>query len=449
MKTDFHPISWYDPARTETNKNVWSYWDGDIKTKPFIDLCLQTLSLHNKTHQVVRPGDLPSMPGGADILDYITRNTFCHAHQSDLVRHFLLDLYGGVWVDSDCIGFAPLDTFEFLETHAMTVPVNGWKGWNSDNGCLASPLGVHAGSLESKYMLAECKRLLDLKAAGKNDVWASTANVMYGRMVGSGSFNIATPQRWRYQRLLTLGQGQLLTRHPSPQNMRAALGHVPKIMHFGGNKKWAPESYRELLGGHTVLGSCLRQALGMPAPSLAHSFACRLRTEMVEPPYRAAEIGVCKGENLEGMAFDPARVAELVLVDRWGDPSQTYVASKDKLAKRVASEGESWMQEARQRALPLGDKATFLRMDSGEAAKQFSDGHFDIVFLDADHSYEGCASDIQAWAPKVKSGGWLGGHDFIGRPTWGVQKAVTEWVAADPHRDLQTDIGNTWWVQIP
>jgi len=49
----------------------------------------------------------------------------------------------------------------------------------------------------------------------------------------------------------------------------------------------------------------------------------------------------------------------------------------------------------------------------------------DLVFIDADHSYQGCSTDIKAYTPKVNSGGILSGHD-IDFP--GVNKAVNELV---------------------
>ena len=62
---------------------------------------------------------------------------------------------------------------------------------------------------------------------------------------------------------------------------------------------------------------------------------------------------------------------------------------------------------------------------SVEAAKGIRDESLDFVFIDADHSYEGCLADILAWTPKIKIGGMIAGHDFNDR--WpGVQRAVKE-----------------------
>ena len=62
------------------------------------------------------------------------------------------------------------------------------------------------------------------------------------------------------------------------------------------------------------------------------------------------------------------------------------------------------------------------RISSTEAAGRFSDESVDLVFIDADHTYEGCLADIRAWWPKVKPGGWMLGHDFLAK--YGVPQAV-------------------------
>lgn len=49
---------------------------------------------------------------------------------------------------------------------------------------------------------------------------------------------------------------------------------------------------------------------------------------------------------------------------------------------------------------------------SVEVAKTYEDDSLDFVFIDGDHRYECVLEDINAWLPKVKSGGVLAGHDY-------------------------------------
>ena len=65
-----------------------------------------------------------------------------------------------------------------------------------------------------------------------------------------------------------------------------------------------------------------------------------------------------------------------------------------------------------------------------EVIAQFPDGHFDWVYVDADHSYEGTLRDARTAAPKIRSGGFMAFNDFahidpaLGR--YGVHRAVVE-----------------------
>lgn len=71
----------------------------------------------------------------------------------------------------------------------------------------------------------------------------------------------------------------------------------------------------------------------------------------------------------------------------------------------------------------LGGKV--LWMATGEAAGLVLDGWADFVFVDAGHSYAAVKADIAAWEPKVRAGGWFGGHDY--HPKFpGVIRAVDE-----------------------
>lgn len=52
------------------------------------------------------------------------------------------------------------------------------------------------------------------------------------------------------------------------------------------------------------------------------------------------------------------------------------------------------------------------RSTSLEATAHFSRNSVDLVFIDAGHDYENALTDIKAWWPLVRQGGYLCGHDY-------------------------------------
>lgn len=72
--------------------------------------------------------------------------------------------------------------------------------------------------------------------------------------------------------------------------------------------------------------------------------------------------------------------------------------------------------------IALGERFQVHALPSTEAATLFADRSCDVVWLDADHTEKAVTADIQAWLPKVKLGGWIGGDDWA---FGGVRKAVS------------------------
>lgn len=64
--------------------------------------------------------------------------------------------------------------------------------------------------------------------------------------------------------------------------------------------------------------------------------------------------------------------------------------------------------------------------DSTQVGLTWSKGKVDLVFIDGDHSYEHCKSDIESWLPHVKEGGVMCLHDYESKYWPGVFQSVNE-----------------------
>jgi predicted O-methyltransferase YrrM len=97
---------------------------------------------------------------------------------------------------------------------------------------------------------------------------------------------------------------------------------------------------------------------------------------------------------------------------------------------------EFYNNEIKQR---YGNRLIPIEALSTDGAKRILDNSLDLVFIDADHSYDWVKKDIAAYKPKLKKGGWLTGHD-IDFP--GVNRAVNEVI-------VKYDVGpNNVWLTI-
>jgi hypothetical protein len=66
-----------------------------------------------------------------------------------------------------------------------------------------------------------------------------------------------------------------------------------------------------------------------------------------------------------------------------------------------------------------------IRNTSEGAVGLFTDNSLDLVYIDANHSYEYCYKDLCMWWGKVKKGGFISGHDYQHK---GVTKAVSQFI---------------------
>lgn len=144
-----------------------------------------------------------------------------------------------------------------------------------------------------------------------------------------------------------------------------------------------------------------------------------LLAELPAGPLTMVEVGVYAGEATD-LFLRSGKIERLYAVDTWQDfaqDGQPWVSPYPWSEVWMCFGAVFWQWRQRLVVLPI---------PSPESASHFSDDDLDLVYIDANHGYDAVRADILAWAPKVKAGGYLAGHDYA-PATWpGVVRAVDE-----------------------
>lgn len=155
-----------------------------------------------------------------------------------------------------------------------------------------------------------------------------------------------------------------------------------------------------------------------------------------------AEVGVFRGQTSSNVLHRrPASM--LYMIDSWGlHNSATY--AEDKLGRWPQEVYDKCQESARQFARYYD--VEMIKAKSEDAAAKFDDASLDLVYIDADHAYDEVKKDIAAWLPKVKVGGWIGGHDYD--PPWKTPRGVKPAVDEMFEGTAELDSGYTWWRKV-
>lgn len=183
-----------------------------------------------------------------------------------------------------------------------------------------------------------------------------------------------------------------------------------------------PEPLRRVahLGRHVFQRG--QPSMAVPAELLADCRVCASRNELVAKlprGGRVAEVGTYRGAFARHI-LDSCEPAELHLIDidfSVFDP-----------------------------ALAADARITTHHGLSQEMLARFPQNHFDWIYIDGDHSYEGASGDARAAATKVKPGGYLVFNDFAHADpylgAYGVHRAVTEFAVTRGWKFA-------WWAYEP
>ena len=117
------------------------------------------------------------------------------------------------------------------------------------------------------------------------------------------------------------------------------------------------------------------------------------------------EVGVQIGENFIDFIQHNPKLA--VAVDSWINDGT--ISRND--GGYTQEELETQYQAFRERVKDK-DFVKICREYSFDAAKKFEDNFFDLIYIDADHTFDACYKDIVDWYPKVKPGKFLTGDDY-------------------------------------
>jgi predicted O-methyltransferase YrrM len=155
---------------------------------------------------------------------------------------------------------------------------------------------------------------------------------------------------------------------------------------------------------------------------------------------KGAEVGVYKGEYAQ-ILCEKIPNLHLIMVDSW-IRQQRRIDAKAEAIERTNGYDVLIVQET-----------------SLNAAKVIPDSSLDFAFIDAGHTYAEVKEDIEAWAPKVRAGGIVSGHDYYEFPSGkgGVIPAVDEYVAKHGYelniipwdKTQATDNRQPcWWIEV-
>lgn len=147
---------------------------------------------------------------------------------------------------------------------------------------------------------------------------------------------------------------------------------------------------------------------------LTHLEGCCLNqlAQTVPTNGTALEVGSFKGRSAAyiASAFQPSN-AKLYCVDTW--MSQAMSQKEEDVFGVFKKNTQSW-----------SDHIVPMRGNSQEVAKRWPGTPIDFLWIDGDHSYEGCRNDILSWLPFVREGAIVAFHDYAN--PCGVEQAVEE-----------------------
>jgi hypothetical protein len=153
-----------------------------------------------------------------------------------------------------------------------------------------------------------------------------------------------------------------------------------------------------------------------------------LLSELAAKSDSVVEVGSWKGRSTKVLLG--ACKGKVYAVDHWkgssGDLTSVMARKEDVYSEFINNVG----------SFP---NLTILKGYSTDIAKSFNENKIDMVFIDAEHTYESCKDDIEAWLPKCTK--YICGHDYSDNFP-GVKQAVNEKFGK------VNIVDSLWWVEL-
>lgn len=157
------------------------------------------------------------------------------------------------------------------------------------------------------------------------------------------------------------------------------------------------------------------------------------------------EIGVFLGASLAKMGELRPDI-NLIAVDPWiADPAPGW-AGLGIFAHEVEARGSLFLAFIHNMKTFAPDVLRRTRVIQGTAATVGLLQPVDMIFIDGAHDYASVRADLRAFAPYVRGGGIISGHDYT--PDFpGVVDAVDEYLGRKPNLGTPDGKGGwCWWV---
>jgi hypothetical protein len=121
-----------------------------------------------------------------------------------------------------------------------------------------------------------------------------------------------------------------------------------------------------------------------------------------------AEIGVYRGHFSEELLKLP--IKRLHLVDCWQHQQGAYEADVSNVDQ--GGHDANYREVVTKFAPEINAGRVVVHREFSANAVKMVQEPLDWVYLDGDHTYEGCLVDLWEWRQKLKPGGFISGHDY-------------------------------------